>query len=101
MATTTKEINALILGIKQSEYVKDLKVEEVSSQDFYYKVLIDDVKNRARVLIRLEYMIYFNRLFSIKAIKGIEDGISILDIKGNTYKIIVEEERKISDNDTE
>lgn len=98
---TTKEINTLILRIKQSEYVTDVKVEKVSSQDFDYKVLIDDVKNKARVLIRLENMIYFNRLFSIKAIKGIEDGISILDIKGNTYKIIVEEESKISDNDTE
>lgn len=92
MSAVILEIKALINTISESKYINRIDIRELNAKDFDYDVIINNIEDKTRVLIKLEHTIYFNKSFNIKAIKGIENGLSLLDIEGNTHRIVVRTE---------
>ena len=90
MSAVILEIKALINTILESKYINRIDIRELNAKDFDYDVIINNIEDKTRVLIKLEHTIYFNKSFNIKAIK--ENGLSLLDIEGNTHRIVVRTE---------
>lgn len=67
--------------------VKDIVVKIINEHDVEIAIMVAEDKLKIPVLMKLERKMYLSRNSRIKAIKAIDKGLSVLDIKNNTYRI--------------
>ncbi len=78
-------------GIEKFDGVRDIKVKVVGNKDVDINIKVTDKEYRIPVLVKLERKVYGMINLGIQGIKSIENGVSILDVSENTYKIQISE----------
>ena len=82
------EILKSLNSMQGSNGVNNVKCSIVGAKDINVKIGVAEETNIKHTLIRLETLMYLSSSkFKIKGIKSINNGLSVLDDKNNTYRI--------------